>query len=293
MDRSPLAEPGLNVKDGDYLIEIGGIPAKVGQPYLDGLLGRVGQLVEVKVNSKATTEGARTLLVKPTPQSRRLRVLDWVRKQREYVNEKSGGRIGYVHISSMTQQDMTDFITQYFAQRDKEALIVDIRFNTGGSISNSVISILKQKMVAYFWGRGDNYPWSRQGDFFGGPMCCLINEENISNGEEFPHQFRALKLGPLIGRRTIGGEVGSDPGWPLADGGIVSVPNYGAWNPTEGWIIEERGVDPDIDVEQDPNEVARGKNPQLDKAIEYLLTELAKNPRKPITRPSDPVKVKK
>jgi tricorn protease len=117
-----------------------------------------------------------------------------------------------------------------------------------------------------------------------------MNEFSGSNGEEFPHHFRALKLGKIIGRRTWGGEVGSSPGWPLADGGIVNVPNYGAWNPEEGWIIEQKGLLPDIDVESDPNAYVLGKDPQLDKAVEVLLEELERNPVKRPQQPPDPVR---
>ena len=134
--------------------------------------------------------------------------------------------------------------------------------------------------------------WSRQYDTFLGPKACLINEYCFSDGELFPDQFQQMKIGPLIGRRTSAAEIGSDPGWPLVDGGSVSVPNYGAWRPDTGWIIEDSGVKPDYDVASDPNAFAAGKDPQLDKAIAYLLEELRKHPVVRPAQPKDPVRVR-
>lgn len=290
MERSPLAEPGMGVKEGDYLIEVAGVPARVGSNYGQNLVDRAGQVVSIKVNSKPSTDGARTVHVKPIPSESGLRYREWVRANREYVAKASGGKVGYLHLDAMGEDDMGDFIRQYFAQRNRDALIVDLRFNGGGNISNSVATILKQKVTEFFNLRADSTPWSSQGDYFAGPMVCMVNEFSASNGESFPHQFRALGLGPIIGRRTWGGLVGSDPGWPLADGGRIYVPNYGAWTPKDGWIVESTGVTPDIDVESDPNLFARGIDPQLDKAVSVLLEKLKANPVVRPKQPADPVR---
>jgi len=291
-ERSPLAAPGVNVAEGHYLIEVAGVPAKEGEDFLQGLVGRAGQVVTVKVNDRPTPEGARTVRVRPIANERRLRYLEWVKGRRDYVRKAAQGRLGYIHLNAMGDADMADFIRQYFPQRGREAMVMDLRFNGGGYISTFVINVLKQRVAAYFNQRANPQPWTRQSEFFSGPMACLINEFSGSNGEEFPHHFRSLGLGPLIGRRTWGGEVGSDPGWPLADGGLVYVPNYGAWTPKDGWIIEGKGVSPDYDVESDPNAWARGKDPQLDKTIDLLLAELKKNPVPRPVQPPDPVRVR-
>jgi tricorn protease len=291
-ERSPLAEPGVNVKEGDYLIEVGGRPAKVGSPWREALLGRAGQVAALKVNSTPTQAGARTVEVKPVPDEVRMRWWNWVEGRRQYIDKASGGRLAYVYLRAMVAPDMADFIRQYYPQRSKEGLIVDTRFNTGGSISDVVMTVLKQVGTAFWNQRNTTIPWTRQGDFFPGPKVCLENEFNYSCGEEFPYYFKQLKLGPVIGRRTRGGEVGSDPGWPLADGGTVSVPNYGMFSPKDGWIIEGHGVDPDIEVLSDPNEWARGKDVQLDRAIQYLLDEIKKNPYKRPVFPPEPVRIK-
>jgi tricorn protease len=290
-ERSPLAEPGVAVSEGDYLIEVGGRPAKVGTPWREALLGRAGQLVALKVNSAPSEVGARVIKVKPAPNETRMRWWDWVEARKKYVDQASGGKLAYVYLRAMVLDDMSDFIRQYYPQRVKQGLIMDTRFNTGGNISNHLITVLRQTGISFWNQRNADTPWTRQGDFFPGPMACLQNEFNYSNGEEFPFYFKAMKLGPVIGRRTRGGEVGSDPGWPLVDGGVISVPNYGMFT-EKGWEIEGRGVDPDIDVLSDPNAWARGKDPQLDKAIEYLMEQIRKNPFKRPAQPADPVYIK-
>lgn len=287
-ERSPLLEAGLAIKEGLFVIEVAGVSAK-SPDFPAALIGKVGATVSVVVNDKPTLEGARKVFVKPIASENAMRYREWVRGNRDAVAKASGGRVGYLHLRAMVDSDMADFVKQYFPQRDKEALIVDVRFNNGGNVSNNIAAILKQQPIAFFNQR--NLPdWTRQGEFFPGPMACLINEFCISNGEEFPHQFRTLGLGPLIGRRTTGGEVGSDPGWPLVDGGSISVPNYGAWTPKDGWIIEGPGVSPDLDVESDPNRWAHGEDAQLQKAVEVLLAKLAKRPTVWPKTPPPPVR---
>lgn len=290
-DRSPLAQPGMNVSVGDYLIEVAGVPAKPGTDFLAGLVGRTGQTVSVKVNSSPTAVGARTLFVRPIASERDLRYKQWLRENREAVAKASGGRIGYLHLANMSSQAFGSFLQQYLPQRDKEALIVDVRFNSGGFVSDHISRILQRKVVAV-WNQRAAPVWTRQGDSFAGPMACLINEYCFSDGELFPDEFQQLRLGPLIGRKTSGAEVGSDPGWPLADGGSVSVPNYGAWRPKEGWIIEKDGVSPDIDVPSDPNAFVEGRDPQIERAVEHLLETLRRNPVVRPSPPPDPVRVR-
>jgi len=286
-EQSPLMRYPGKVKEGMYLIEVAGMPARVGHDFLGNLQGRAGQTISVKVNASPSETGATTLMVQPVASELRMRYVDWVEQNRLYVEKHSGGKIGYIHMAAMTAGDMNDFIKQYFPQRNKEALVIDTRFNNGGNVQDYVNRILASRLTGFFNMRESTDHWTRQGDYFFGPMACLQNEFNISCGEEFPHRFRDLKLGPIIGRRTMGGEVGSDPGWPLADGGTISVPNYGMWTPKDGWVIEGEGVKPDIDVPSDPNAFVKGRDPQIDKAIEWLLDDLKKNPRNRGTQPPD------
>ena len=277
-ERSPLADPSLGVKEGMYLLKIGGKTVTSSIEVGDMLLGRAGQIVSVTVNDKPTLDGARTVFVKPVASEARMRYLDWVEKNRQYVEKLSGGRVGYIHLAAMSDSDMVDFVKQYFPQRNKEALIVDDRFNNGGYIQTLINTILGAKVSGYFNMRNSAEPWSRQSDAFIGPMACLINEFCISCGEEFPHRFKDLGLGPLIGRRTEGGEVGSSPGWPLVDGATISVPNYGMFTTKEGWVIEGAGVSPDIDIPSDPNAYVEGRDPQLDAGVKAMLDAIQKKP---------------
>ncbi len=277
-EQSPLLGAGKDVKEGMFLMAIGGEQLSTDADPYEKLAGRAGQIVSITVNEKPTMEGAKTYLVKPVASEMRMRYLTWVEANRQYVNKMSGGKLGYLHLAAMGNEDMNDFIRQYFYQRDKQGFVIDGRFNNGGYVQDYINRILNESLTGFFNMRNSPYSWTRQQDYFTGPMALLINEFDISCGEEFPHRFKDLKRGPLIGRRTMGGEVGSDPGWPLIDGGKIFVPAYGMWTPNGQWAIEGKGVSPDIDVQSDPNAFAKGRDPQIDKAIEYLLDRIKRNP---------------
>ncbi len=292
-ERSSLLEPGMNVKEGDYLLAIGGQELTDTSNYLSYLAGRVGQTISVTIGEKPTMSDSRTVLVKPVASELRMKRLNWVEQNRQFVEKASGGKIGYLYLGAMTQTDMSDFVKQYFPQRGLDGLIVDTRFNNGGFIQDSINKILTTKVTGFFNQRSSSVSWSRQQDYFAGHIAVLQNEFNVSCGEEFTHRFRDLKRGAIIGRRTYGGEVGSDPGWPLIDGGIINVPNYGMWTPKDGWVIEGQGVEPDIDVISDPNLYAIARDAQLERAIDWVTKELAKSPIKRLTQPADPIRVNK
>lgn len=291
-ERSPLLEPGFDVKEGDYLWAIGGNELNDQSNYRAYLQGRAGQTVGVTIASKADGSDKRTLFVKPVANETRMRLIEWVAANRRYVSEKSGGKIGYLYVQAMGNQDVADFVRQFFPQRHKQALIVDVRFNNGGYTQTMINNILQTKLSGHFNQRGRPTPWTRQTDYFAGPLACVINEFAVSCGEEFPSRFRDLKLGPLVGRRTYGGEVGSSPGWPLVDGGVISVSNYGMFSPDGKWVIEGEGVSPDFDVESDPNVFAAGGDAQLDKTIEILMAQITKKPTTWPQPPADRVRVK-
>lgn len=291
-EASPLLEPGVDVHVGDFILEIGGQPLREGTDYRSLLEGRAGQVVSLRVNSVPKAEGSRVVRVRPVSSENRMVYVSWVEANRRMVDRLSGGRIGYLHMAAMGNQDVEDFVKQFYPQRHKEAMVIDVRFNNGGYTQSIITRILADKLSGYFNQRASTGSWSRQTDYFLGPLVALANEFNISCGEEFAHHWRDLKLGKLIGRRTKGGEVGSDPGWPLVDGGRVYVPNYGMWTPKDGWVIEGPGVSPDIDVPSDPNLYAEGRDPQLERAVQVLLAELKAHPVVFPKQPADPVKVK-
>ena len=260
--RSPLAEPGLKVKEGDYLISIGGVAAKPGSHFLDALLGRVGQPVELQVNERPSREGARTILIRPVESEQRMRYYEWVKSNRAYVNRISGGRIGYLHLPDLQEFGMEEFLKNFFPlTASKQAIIIDDRFGGGGFESENVIRLLNDKLANYFiYRNSEDRLYSRQYGAFSGPLLMVTNEFAGSNSEEIVYHFKKLKLGTVVGRRTWGGLVGNAPGWPLIDGGKVGVPNYGAFMDGK-WIVEGRGVEPDVDVPSDPNEWPKGKDP--------------------------------
>lgn len=291
-ERSPLLEPGFDVKEGDYLFAIGGQVLTNKSNFQSLLAGRAGQTIGVTIASKADGSDKRTAFIKPVANESRMRLLDWVAENRRYVEMATNGKIGYLYLQAMSNQDMADFNRQYYPQRNKQALIVDTRFNNGGWVQSLINRVLETKLSGHFNMRGRPSPWTRQGEYFQGPMVCLMNEFNVSCGEEFPARFRDLKIGPLIGRRTYGGEVGSSPGWPLADGGVISVPNYGMFTPDGKWAIEGPGVSPDIDVPSDPNQFVHGRDPQLDRGIQVLMEQINRKPTTWPTPPPDRVWVK-
>lgn len=285
-EQSPLLGVGKDIREGMYLVAVGGEQVRVGQDPFRQLQGRAGRTISIVVNDKASAVGGKTYYVKPVASEQRMRYLDWVEQNRLYVEKASGGRLGYLHLAAMMNSDMNDFIKQYFYQRNKEGFVIDSRFNNGGNIQDMVNRILNSSLTGFFNMRNSSLSWTRQSDYFEGPMVVVQNEFNISCGEEFPHRFKDLKRGLIVGRRTMGGEVGSSPGWPLVDGGVVSVPNYGMWT-RNGWVIEGSGVSPDVDVQSDPNAFIVGKDPQLDESIKILLEALRKNPPKPWIQPAD------
>ncbi len=287
-----ILEPGNNVSAGDYIIAVNGKPVPSTIDYRELLRDRVGQTVSIQVNSQPSASGARTIYVKPhsTAIERALWERDAVKKRREYVDQKSGGKVGYLYLGGMVDPDMEDFALQYLGQLDKEGLIVDIRENNGGYISATIVSILSKKTYLRRSQRNSLEPGTRYYDAFEGHLCMLINEDSYSDGEGGPANWYYAKLGPLIGTRTYGALVGSAPMWPLMDGGGVQVPRYGNYREDVGWVVEGPGVPPDIEVDNDPNQYVKGVDMQLDRAIKEMLDRAAKKPLKRPIQPADPVR---
>lgn len=288
--RSPLREVGVNVAVGDYVLAINGEDLAAPK-HPEALLRRAeGDQVELLVNAKPATDGARRVVVRPTGNEDPLIYLEWITANREYVAKKSGGRLGYLHVPDMGGDGIREFIKWYYGQTRKEGLVIDVRSNGGGNISQMILNRLTRKVLMLDFERHrdgvDAYP----DGVFAGHLVCLIDEDTASDGDQFAHVFRAAGLGPLIGKRSWGGVVGIYGNSPLIDGGSVSVPEVGSADPQGKWIIEGRGVDPDIEVDNDPGDLLNGKDAQLDKAIEVLLEKIAKEPRKLPGRPADPVK---
>jgi tricorn protease len=284
--RGPLGEPGVNVKEGEYLLEIDGRKVDADTHPNQLLQGKAGRTVVLTVNSAPSTVGARQVRVLTTGSEDQLRYYEWVEDNRRKVDQMSGGRIGYMHIPNTSFQGAVELIRGFYSQWNKDAVLIDERFNGGGYVQPWFVDTLVRRIRAAMRSRyGQDVPDARGID---GPKALLINEYAGSGGDLFPWMFRQAEAGPLIGMRTWGGLVGIRGGVPLLDGGSVTAPEFGLYDRETGkWIAENTGVDPDIEVDNRPDLLAQGRDPQLEKGVEYLMNELKKQPRQ-FRRPDFP-----
>jgi tricorn protease len=289
--RSPLTEIGVDVKAGDYVLSINGqeLTGK-DEPYR--LLRNAAENpVALMVNAKPVMEGARSVSFRPITDESKLIYLDWVAANRNKVTEMTGGKVGYIHVPDMGADGIREFIKWYYPQIRKEGLVVDVRANGGGNVSRMLIERLSRKILGAQFARTVDEPQLYPAAF-AGPMVSILNENSSSDGDIFPAMFREAKLGPLIGKRSWGGVVGITNHGQLIDGGTVNVPEFGFTNAKGEWVIEGHGVDPDIEVDNDPRAVIQGKDPQLERAVAEVLARMKTTPPKWPTRPADPVKLK-
>ncbi len=286
--RSPLTEPGLRAKAGDYLIAVDGQQAKASQDVYAYFQNLAGKIVSLKLNSKPSTDGAWEITVKPTGDESGVRYLDWINNNRKRVEEATGGRIGYMHVPDTAIEGVIQFDKAFNAQLDKDGIIVDERDNSGGQIPDFYTEKLKRQLLAVVAGRDTkDVPWPPVAIY--GPKIMIVNELAGSGGDAFPWFFRREKIGPIVGERTWGGLVGINNGQPLRDGGFVTAPGFGFWSTDSGgeWVVENHGVDPDYVVPQRPDLVVLGHDPQLEKAI-GLANEALKNYKPLPPRPKYP-----
>jgi tricorn protease len=287
--RSPLREPGINVKEGDYLIAVNGKPvSNTTEPYAL-FENTVGKAVTLKVNDKPSPDGAREIVVRPVASEGELRYNAWVERNRERVEKAFGGTVGYVHVPDTQFGGVVEFGKAFYAQTDKDALIVDERFNSGGFIPDFFVEKLNRKLLSVATPRY-GIDFNNPGAAVYGPKVILANEWSGSGGDAFPYYFKKSGVGPIIGKRTWGGLVGISGGPTLLDGGAVTAPQFGLWSPQDGkWIAENHGVEPDIEVENTPDKMLNDEDPQLERAIEYIREQLKKNPPKKPQHPPFPV----
>lgn len=277
--RSPLAEVGVDVSEGNYIIAVNGKSTKDMDDIYQSLVGMVDEIVELTVSDNASDKDTRDVLIKPIGDESELYYYKWITENIRKVNDASDGQIGYIHIRDMGRRGLNDFVKYFYPQMRKKALIIDDRGNGGGNVSPMIIERLRREMSMMQMGRnniGDPTP----GAMVLGPMVCLINGYSASDGDLFPYQFKKHDLGKLIGTRTWGGVVGIRGSLPFVDGGDLRKPEFAHYN-AEGtdWIIEGWGVEPDIEVRNDPAMEYEGVDQQLNKAIEVLLDDLRTNPQ--------------
>lgn len=288
--RSPLTEVGINVKQGDYIIAINGQPLNGADNPYRLLRSPKGQLVQLTVNSRASAEGARTVLVEPIDSEAELNYLAWITHNREYVAKASNGQIGYLHIPDMGGDGIREFIKWFYPQLRKQGLVVDVRDNGGGNVSAMIIERLQRKALGLDYGRGSDITGTYPQQTFIGHLAALCNGTTASDGDIFSYMFKQAKLGPLIGTRTWGGVVGISDWGPLIDGGSTNVPQFATANTDGQWVIEGHGVDPDIVVDNDVESVLAGQDPQLERAVAEIKKQIAADPVTLPPKPADPVK---
>ncbi len=291
--RSPLTEVGVDVKEGDYILAIDGQDLTAKENPYQLLRNKANRPVQLTVNSKPATEGAHAISYRPITSETDLIYLDWVTHNRDFVSEATDGKVGYIHIPDMGANGIREFIKYFYPQIRKEALIVDVRGNGGGNVSQMLIERLRRDLLGTDFGRTDQFTNTYPGTVFYGPKVCLINETSASDGDIFPYMFKQAGLGPLIGKRTWGGVVGISGHGPVLDGGQVFVPESASASTTGQWVIEGHGVDPDMVVENDPAAVIGGHDPQLERGIAEISKELKANPKVLPSRPADPIKTPK
>jgi tricorn protease len=265
---SPLLQPGVNVKEGDLLYAINNIPLSDTVTPGELLFNFSCQDIALDI-SDASGKNRRTVVVHTLGDDLRIRYRDWVEKNRAYVHQVTKGRVGYIHIPDMGAEGYAEFHRSFLQEQDREGLIVDVRFNGGGFVSQLLIEKLSRKRLGYDVTRWQGMvPYPEDSPM--GPMVGLTNEYAGSDGDMFSHVFKVKKLGPLIGKRTWGGIIGISPRYGLVDGGYTTQPEYAFWFKDLGWSIENHGVEPDIEVDITPQDYAAGRDPQLDCAIEEI-----------------------
>lgn len=273
---SPLRRPGISVNEGDVLLAINGQRLEQDTPVGQLLTNQIGREVELLIADAEGTEKPRTITVKTLPTEFPLRYRDWVELNRRTVHEATNNRIGYVHIPDMGLGGYAEFHRQYIREYDYDGLVVDVRFNGGGFVSQLILEKLARKPIGGSVKRHGSVPYTYPAHAVEGPMVALTSPEAGSDGDIFSHCFKQFELGPLIGKRTWGGTIGISPSHLLADGSLTTQPEYAIWFKDIGFGLENHGADPDIDVEYPPESSPGKKDPQLRVAIDEVLQLLEK-----------------
>ncbi len=290
MFEAPLHQPGIDINEGEYLLEINGTTLEYPVNPHQLLVNRAGKQTLIKVSQDPDGDEAREYTVVPVANDINLRYAHWVESNRQKVLEASGGKIGYIHVPSTAVTGIVEFGRQFYPQSDMKGIIVDVRYNSGGWMPSMFIDRLDRELTSLWatrYGMVRRFPSTAPI----GHMACVINAYAGSGGDAFPYMFRQAGLGPLIGKRTWGGLVGMNRNIPLADGGMTTVPTIGFMNLEGEYTVENKGVAPDIEVDNRPDLVVEGKDPQLERAIRYLMKKIEEEPPKARwEKPDDPDK---
>jgi tricorn protease len=286
--RAPLTEPGVNVRQGEYLLAVDGREVHGSDEIYSFFIDRAGKAIQLKVGSDPSGKDARVVTVVPIGNERTLRMRDWMEGNRRKVDELSNGKLAYVYLPDTAVNGFTNFNRYYFPQNSRQGAVIDERFNGGGWIADYIVDWLNRPLLMAAMTREgkDNYiPW-----VIFGPKVMLINQYAGSGGDALPWMFKQLGIGPLIGTRTWGGLIGIGGYPPLMDGGAITAPRWGLFNPKTGeFDVENKGVAPDIEVDLDPALWRQGHDPQLEKAVSVTLANLKEHPVTPVKRPKYPI----
>ena len=290
---APLNAVGVDVDEGDFILEINGQSVQKTQDLYSMLVGKADEQVEIRVNDRPTFDGSHTELITTRGDESELYYYQWVQQNIETVNEKTNGQVGYIHIPDMITHGLNEFVEHFYPQLDKKALIIDDRGNGGGNVSPMIIERLRRKITRSNMRRNAEEPSQTPSKMMRGPMVLLIDRYSASDGDLFAHSFKKHELGTVIGTRTWGGVVGITGSLPFMDGGSLRIPQFASYSGEKSeWIIEGRGVEPDITVENDPWKEYQGIDEQLNKAIEVILEKIEQEYEPLPDIPEDPDKTK-
>jgi tricorn protease len=286
--RSPIDQPGVDIKVGDYILAVNGInldPAKEPYAAFDGLSEKI---VALTVSSSGKISDSKQVIVKclSTNEETRLRYLEWIENNRKMVDNLSNGQLGYVYMSNTSSRGQLELVRMFYGQLDKKGFVIDERFNGGGQLPDRFLELIKRPVVSHMhWRYGKDHHWPIKTNT--GPVGMIINGWAGSGGDALPWAFQELKAGPIIGERTLGILVGPATGHMLIDGGGITVPGGRLYDNDGHWFWEGEGVSPDIEVWDDPNLLIKGRDPQIERTVEEVL-KLVKKQSSEIT-PAPPL----
>jgi len=285
-DKAPLAEPGLNVHQGDCILDINGQNVTADMQIQQPLEGTAGKVISLRIGAEDGSN-ARDISVTPVPSEASLRNTDWIESNRKRVDELSGGKLAYVYLPDTGAGGFTNFNRYYFAQTNKQGVIIDERFNAGGQVADYFVEVLGRHVESYWAPRYGQVEHTPNAAIYG-PKVMIANEFSGSGGDALPWLFKQAKVGPLVDKRTWGGLVGIGPIPVLMDGGHVTSPSVAFFSPKGNWDVENHGVDPDVVVDQDPKLVSEGHDPQLEKAVSLAMEDLKAHPQPEVKKPTYP-----
>jgi tricorn protease len=283
--RAPLSAPGIQVAEGDYLLEVNGRPLVASDNLYSLFEGTAGRQTLIRVNNSPSLQGSRIVTVIPVASEDGLRTRAWIEDNRRLVDKLSGGRLAYVWLPNTATPGYTAFTRYFYSQQEKEGAVIDERYNQGGMVADYIVNELDRKIIGYFALR-DGEPSTSPIAGIYGPKVMIINESAGSGGDALPYYFRLRKVGPLVGTRTWGALVGTLGFPPTIDGGGITAPNLAFYDIAGKWAVENEGVAPDIEVEYTPAEVNNGRDPQLERAVQEAMKLLEQNPPRRVPRPA-------